>query len=530
MELILGLFIFYFQTIVVFNQNVAGETNGEQTQTLSTGTNHSNDETYLLNTNRSTDGNFTKDVKDMPIVYALERTHVPVTNSTSLENTKLVHFKVNKTKKIVFNQIKIPSKVVKDGVTTTSKNDMHEATFESDVIQAEPEGSFNKGQNVDIAMHRSGVGHTEDTEFNVNQTEGLHSKPTAYFNEDENLNNLTHPTEKCQFDSKKEQKILHDSQFNSENSEYIDTFDWRRREDSYNLTEPEQYPYSVLVIVLRGGKVVGPCTGSIITEEWVLTAAHCLVEGDEFMVYAGGHSMEELKKFINGTGPLPPTAQLFLSSSFIIHPRYEGGDFDVGLIKVEGKFNFTRAVSTIQLTASPWKESYHGYTTCVFTGFGVVQMGEKNKDDAYRKTTHLDIKSPCLCSFYLRMLFGSEAVSRFLCTKPKLDYGMCPGDSGGGLVCGGKLRGLTKMGVRIDDIKNCDMSTNGRMQCGAMNTLSVFQDICPFLPWINEHTNVFNGTKISKKCKYSGSARTNNSYGLLFMNIVLVVLINSFLR
>ncbi|XP_054275952.1 uncharacterized protein LOC128995088 isoform X2 [Macrosteles quadrilineatus] len=464
MELILGLFIFYFQTIVVFNQNVAGETNGEQTQTLSTGTNHSNDETYLLNTNRSTDGNFTKDVKDMPIVYALERTHVPVTNSTSLENTKLVHFKVNKTKKIVFNQIKIPSKVVKDGVTTTSKNDMHEATFESDVIQAEPEGSFNKGQNVDIAMHRSGVGHTEDTEFNVNQTEGLHSKPTAYFNEDENLNNLTHPTEKCQFDSKKEQKILHDSQFNSENSEYIDTFDWRRREDSYNLTEPEQYPYSVLVIVLRGGKVVGPCTGSIITEEWVLTAAHCLVEGDEFMVYAGGHSMEELKKFINGTGPLPPTAQLFLSSSFIIHPRYEGGDFDVGLIKVEGKFNFTRAVSTIQLTASPWKESYHGYTTCVFTGFGVVQMGEKNKDDAYRKTTHLDIKSPCLCSFYLRMLFGSEA------------------------------------------------------------------DICPFLPWINEHTNVFNGTKISKKCKYSGSARTNNSYGLLFMNIVLVVLINSFLR
>ncbi|XP_054275532.1 uncharacterized protein LOC128994789 [Macrosteles quadrilineatus] len=528
MELILGLFTLYFQTIVVFNQNVAGETNGEQTQTLSTGTDHSNDETHLLNTNRSTDGNFTKDVKDMHIGYALERTQdVPVTNSTSLENTKLAHFKVNKTKKIVFNQIKIPSKVVEDGVTTTSKNDMHKATFEPDVIQAEPEGSFNNGQNLDIAMHRSDVGHTEDTEFNVTQTEGLQSKLTAYFNEGENLNNLTHPTEKCQFDNKKEQKILHDSQVDSENSEYLDTFDWRRREDSYNLTEPEQYPYSVLLIS-RGART---CTGSIITEEWVLTAAHCLHEGDDFIVYAGGHSMEELTKFVNGSGPFPPTGQVLRSSSFIIHPRYEGGDFDVGLIKVKGKFNFTQAVSSIQLTTTPWMESYHGYTTCVFTGFGVVQMGEENKDDDYRKTTRLEIKSPCLCSFYLRMLLGSESTTgRYLCSKPKLDYGLCPGDSGGGLVCGGKLRGLTMMIVRIDDTKNCDMSTIGRMQCGAMTTLSVFQDICPFLPWINEHTNVFNGTKISKKCKYSGSARTNNSYGLLFINILLIVLINSFLR
>ncbi|XP_054275077.1 coagulation factor X-like [Macrosteles quadrilineatus] len=525
MELILGLFTFYFQTIVVFNQNVAGETNG-QTQTLSTATNHSNYETHLLNTNRSTDGNFTNDVKDMHIVYALERTQdVPVTNSTSLENTKLVHFKVNKAKKIVFNQIKIPSKVVEDGVTTTSKNDMHKATFEPDVIQAEPEGSFNSDQNVDIAMHRSDVGHTEDTEFNVTQTEGLQSKLTAYFNEGENLNNLTYPTEKFQFDNKKEQKILHDSQFDSENIEYQDTFDWRRREDSYNLTEPEQYPYSVLLII-RGADT-STCTGSIITEEWVLTAAHCLVEAEELIVYAGGHSMEELTKFVNGSGPLPPTAQVLRSSSFIIHPRYVGGDFDVGLIKVKGKFNFTRAVSSIQLTTTPWMESYHGYTTCVLTAFGDVQVGEENKDDTYRKTTRLDIKSPCLCSFYLRMQLGSESTTgKFLCSKPKLDYGMCYGDSGGGLVCGGKLRGVASKLARIDDTKNCDMSIIGRMQCGGMTTLSVFQDICPFLPWINEHTNVFNGTKISKKCKYSGSARTNNSYGLLFINIVLIVLIN----
>ncbi|XP_054266888.1 urokinase-type plasminogen activator-like [Macrosteles quadrilineatus] len=240
--------------------------------------------------------------------------------------------------------------------------------------------------------------------------------------------------------------------------------------------------------------------------------------------------MEELKKFVNGSGPRPPTAQLLQSSSFIIHPRYGGEDFDVGLIKVKGKFNFTRAVSSIQLTTTPWMESYHGYTTCVFTGFGTVQIGEENKDDGYRKTTRLEIKSPCLCSFNLRMRFGSETASRYLCTKPKLDYGMCPGDSGGGLLCGGKLRGVTMMGVRIDDMKNCDMSIIAGMQCGGMNSISVFQDICPFLPWINEHTNVFNGTKISKKCKYSGSARTNNSYGLLFINIVLIVLINSFLR
>ncbi|XP_054265092.1 serine protease 1-like [Macrosteles quadrilineatus] len=233
--------------------------------------------------------------------------------------------------------------------------------------------------------------------------------------------------------------------------------DWRK--DSYNLTEPEQYPYSVLLIMLQGGEMECRCTGSIITEEWVLTVAHCLRGVEEIIVYAGGHSLEEYTKFKNGSGLLPPTAQLLRSSSFISHPRFVRGDldFDVGLIKVEGKFNFTRAVSTIQLTTTPWKESYHGYTKCDLTGFGDVLMEEKNKDDKYRKTTRLDIKSPCLCSFRLRMRYGSEAASRFLCTKPKLGYGTCLGDSGGGLVCGGKVRGVSMWMVRIDDTKNCGL-------------------------------------------------------------------------
>lgn len=190
-------------------------------------------------------------------------------------------------------------------------------------------------------------------------------------------------------------------------------FDWRAREDTYEITPPQDYPYAVLIVMYKKAKIIGICSGTIITDIWVLTASHCIEDIDESLVYAGGNSLQEYNEHNLKLRPLPKTAQLRRSAETIMHPLFKEstGDCDVALIRVDGKFLMTKYVNVIRLTTTPWNRSYHTYTTCTLTGFGVVQMGQTRKDDARRKTHHLEMKSPCLCSFRLQIMFGTKVVS-----------------------------------------------------------------------------------------------------------------------
>ncbi|XP_043277366.1 trypsin-1-like [Venturia canescens] len=172
------------------------------------------------------------------------------------------------------------------------------------------------------------------------------------------------------------------------------------------------------------------CGGSVLTENYVVTAAHC-VAGKE----------AENVKVIAGTVDLEKPHSIHYVKKIIIHADYDPSHSwsnDIAVLKVNEPFVVSKTIAYATLPMH--SEEFAPGVVAVASGWGRLWEGGDTPTKLQR--TDVKISSPEYCN-KVNSDAGYPVYEGHICAHdPDVKTGPCHGDSGGPLVVDGKLVGL----------------------------------------------------------------------------------------
>ena len=241
-------------------------------------------------------------------------------------------------------------------------------------------------------------------------------------------------------------------------------------------------PWQVsLQLSAGGGRWRHVCGGSLIHPSWVLTAAHCLFDGDGAL-----RSPREVS-LVHGTQLLSSGGERRLAARLVPHRGYRGGGpasqgDDIALIRLSSPFPASRA-QTVQLQSRQLEAAFGFPGACsVVTGWGSVDAWRpgSGRSDARALPDRLRaVDLPVVDNETCADRYGGRITDGQVCAGYRQGtMDSCQGDSGGPLVVPGGPTGWTQIGV-----------VSWGAGCAQPGAYGVYTRVSSYIDWILEQTS-----------------------------------------